>query len=87
MENDLTMKVFRQILSISSKEELDSIEFGKLYHYKVQEDIMWSLGIRVIWYEINQDVENRHKELEKLIENLANSQYNYIDNNLERHTE
>ena len=41
-----------------------------LFHFLVQEKIMESLGIQIIWYELRSDASNSHKELEELIKQL-----------------
>lgn len=42
-----------------------------IFHFDVQENIMKSLGINVIWYSINYDSPNPHEELETLILRLS----------------
>lgn len=42
-----------------------------IFHFEVQENIMKSLGINVIWYSINYENPHPHKELETLILRLC----------------
>lgn len=39
-------------------------------HFKVQEDLMASLGIRVIWYELDSNSSTPHHKLEDIIQEL-----------------
>lgn len=41
-----------------------------VFHFRVQEDIMQSLGINVIWYTIKSNSPNPHEELTELIKEL-----------------
>lgn len=46
-------------------------DMRNIFHYKVQENIMKSLGINVIWYNLNPKSQNAHEELYSLINSLA----------------
>ncbi len=43
-------------------------------HFKVQEKLMASLGVKVIWYELNSDSSNTHHQLEDIISELTKTE-------------